>query len=98
MDIKKYLENAETIKSAFKETLKEDSSTEEIERVNKLVSVVDNMVKDHTEQNEENAKLTKYVVNMVKTQGNDIKPNDNDDGSKPKSFEEIMSEFNKEDK
>lgn len=70
-----------------------DSSAEQIEQINGMISELDSLETDHTQLVDSEAKLKEVVVRMVQTQGNGDKPADDSTGSKPKSIDECVAEI-----
>lgn len=87
-----FKERVEALKGEFNAKITQDTAPEEIEKVNQSNASLDSLVDDYNLIVEENAKLKDTIVRMVTTQGNGNKPQDDVDGSKPKSIEECIAE------
>lgn len=87
-----FKERVEALKGKFNAKITQDTAPEEIEKVNQSNASLDSLVDDYNLIVEENAKLKDTIVRMVTTQGNGNKPQDDVDGSKPKSIEECIAE------
>lgn len=85
-----------SLKSKMQAMITTDSSAEQIEQINGMISELDSLDSDHTELVTSEAKLKEVVVNMVKTQGNGDKPADDSTGSKPKSIDECVAEIQRQ--
>ena len=85
-----------SLKSKMQAMITTDSSAEQIEQINGMISELDSLDSDHTELVTSEAKLKEVVVNMVKTQGNGDKPADDSIGSKPKSIDECVAEIQRQ--
>lgn len=87
-----FKERVEALKGEFNAKITQDTAPEEIEKVNQSNASLDSLVDDYNLIVEENAKLKDTIVRMVTTQGNGKQPQDDVDGSKPKSIEECIAE------
>lgn len=85
-----------SLKSKMQAMISTESTAEQIEQINGMISELDSLDSDHTELVTSEAKLKEVVVNMVKTQGNGDKPADDSTGSKPKSIDECVAEIQKQ--
>ena len=88
----KFKEIIEALKGENNAKINKDTAPEEIEKINKSNASLDSLVDNYNSVVEENAKLKDTIVRMVTTQGNGKQPQDDVDGSKPKTIEECIAE------
>ena len=87
-----FKERVEALKGEFNAKINQDSTPEDIEKVNQSNKNLDSLVEDYNVVVTENAKLKDTIVRMVTTQGDGKQPQDDVNGSKPKSIEECIAE------
>lgn len=93
-----FKESMESLRAKLMAQIKPESSQEEIDAINGMVTELDDMGKEHDGLVGENAKFKDTIVRMVTTQGDDKTPPDDSQGSKPKSMEQFIEDFAKEHK
>lgn len=93
-------EQLDALKAKIKAKIKPESTPEELEEYQGMLSSLDDIEKQHNDVLGVNAKYKDTIVNMVLNQGDDKTPgNPSDDGSNPKSMDELLAEFQaKQDK
>ena len=94
MSFKKQLDS---LRAKVKSHIKPESSQEELDELNGMITDIDNVEKEYDSLSQENAKFKDKIVNMVLNQGDDKPPQD-PSGSKPRSMEEFIKDFEKEHK
>ena len=87
-----FKEQFDALKGKIQAKIKADSTPEEIEEWNSMLTEFDSLEASHNEVVTENAKFKDTIVRMVTTQGDGNKPGDDSTGSKPKSIEECVAE------
>ena len=87
-----FKEKIDALKGKFQGKITEESTPEQINEINDLVSELDALETSHQEVVTENAKFKDALVRMALTSGNSNKPEDETDVSKPKSIEECVAE------
>lgn len=87
-----FKEIVESLKGKIQGEIKPESSPEEIEKLNGLISELDSLETSHNEVVTENAKFKDTIVRMVTSQGDSNPPLDGALESKPKTIEECVAE------
>lgn len=87
-----FKERVEALKGEFNAKINQDTTPEEVEKINKSNANLDSLVEDYNLVVTENAKLKDTIVRMVTTQGDGKQPQNDSTGSKPKSIEECIAE------
>lgn len=92
--MEKWQEKVKEIKEEFTTRITQDSSAEEIEKINQSTAKVDELDKMYLEVEQENRKLKDAIARMVTSQGSSDKPNDPSDPNetKPLTLDEIIAE------
>ena len=93
-----FKEQLDSIRSKIKAKIKPESSKEELDEYNGLLGDLDTIETDYNSLSQENAKFKDKIVNMVLNEGDDKTPPDDSSGSKPKSMEQFINDFEKEHK
>ena len=93
-----FKEQLDSLRNRAKARIKADSPQEEIDDINAILADLDTIENDYNSLSQENAKFKDKIVNMVLNEGNDKTPPDDSSGSKPKSMEQFISDFEKEHK
>lgn len=93
-----FKEKLQAQKDYLKALIKDDTSADDIERINGLISSIDEVDKEHDDLLTEHAKTKDSLVRLVVNQGSSEKPKDDSGGSNPKSVDEILAELEKEAK
>lgn len=94
-----YQEKVSALKDKLQAKIKSESTPEEIAEVNSLLEEIDGLASEFETLSQEHAKTKDSLVRMVVNQGNSDKPKEELEGSKPRSFEEIIAdELKKEGK
>ena len=88
-------EQVQALKAKIQAKIKDDSTPEEIQEVNDIITELDSIDTTHDGLLQEHAKTKEALVRMVVNQGNSDKPRDDTDGSKPKTIEECVAEVQK---
>lgn len=88
-----FKEKFDALKAKIKAKITTESTPEQIEEINGLVSELDELETSHNEVVTESAKLKDTIVRMVSNQGDGNQPRDDTDGSKPKTIEECVAEI-----
>lgn len=92
-----FKEQLDSLRNKVKGHIKPESAQEELDELNGMLADIDNVEKEYESLSQENAKFKDKIVNMVLNQGDDKPPQD-PSGSKPKSMEEFINNFEKEHK
>ena len=92
-----FKEQLDSLRNKVKDHIKPESAQEELNELNGMLADIDNVEKEYESLSQENAKFKDKIVNMVLNQGDDKPPQD-PSGSKPKSMEEFINNFEKEHK
>lgn len=87
-----FKEKFDALKTKIQAKITTESTPEQIEEINGLVSELDELETSHNELVTESAKLKDTIVRMVSNQGNGNQPGDDATGSKPKTIEECVAE------
>lgn len=95
--MKTWKEQVDSLKAKFTSRITAESSQEEIEAVNADIAEIDALDTAHNEVVTENAKLKDTIVRMVSTEGSGDRPGNDEDGSKPLTIEECMTEIQKKE-
>lgn len=85
-------EQVQSLKAKIQAKIKDESTPEEIQEVNDIITELDSIDTAHDGLLQEHAKTKEALVRMVVNQGNGDKPRDDTDGSKPKTIEECVAE------
>lgn len=93
-----FKEKLDSLRQRVKDKIKPDSSEEELKELNSILADLDNVETDFNNLSQENAKFRDKIVNMVLNEGDDKPPHDDPNGSKPRSMEEFIKDFEKENK
>lgn len=88
-----FKEQIDSLRAKIKSHIKPDSSEQDIADFQALLSEVDELENHHKSVEDENAKFKDKIIKMVMTEGDDKPPVDTDDGSNPKSVDELLAEF-----
>lgn len=91
-------ERLDSLRNKFKEKIKPESTPEELEELNGLVSELDEIETDYNQLSEEHGKFKDTIVRMVLNQGDGKKPAPASEESKPRSMEQFISDFENENK
>ena len=92
--MEKWQEKVKEIKEEFTTRITQDSSAEEIEKINQSTAKVDELDKMYLEVEQENRKLKDAIARMVTSQGSSDMPHDPSDPNenKPLTLDEIIAE------
>lgn len=93
-----FKDSVNSLREKIKGHIKPESSKEELEELNGMLASLDDMEKVHDELGVENAKFKDTIVKMVTSQGDDNPPPSDPSGSKPKSMEQFIEDFQKQNK
>ena len=93
-----FKEQLDSLRSKIKAKIKPESSQEELNEYNGLLGDLDTIETEYNSLSQENAKFKDKIVNMVLNEGDDKTPPDDSSGSKPKSMEQFINDFEKEHK
>ena len=85
-------ERIASLKAKFQAKIKPESSPEELDEINGLMTELDKVEKDHNAVVAENAKFKDTIVRMALNTGNSKQPEDESGGSNPKTIEECVAE------
>ena len=85
-------ERIASLKAKFQAKIKPESTPEELDEINGLMTELDEVEKDHNVVVAENAKFKDTIVRMALNTGDGKQPADESGGSKPKSIEECIAE------
>ena len=85
-------ERIASLKAKIKAKIKPESTQEELDEINGLMTELDEVEKDHNVVVTENAKFKDTIVQMVLKTGDGKQPEDESGGSKPKTIEECIAE------
>ena len=93
-----FKEQLDSLRQKVKDKIKPESSQEEIDELNGMLSDIDQVETEYNTLSQENAKFKDKIVNMVLNEGDGKPPPDDPNGSKPRSMEEFINDFEKEHK
>ena len=93
-----FKEQLDSLRNKVKGHIKPESAQEELDELNGMLADIDNVEKEYDSLSQENAKFKDKIVNMVLNQGDDKPPREDHNGSKPRSIEEFINNFEKEHK
>ena len=91
-------ERLDSLRNKFKEKIKPESTPEELEELNGLVSELDEIETDYNKLSEEHGKFKDTIIRMALNQGDGKKPAPASEDSKPRSMEQFISDFENEHK
>lgn len=91
-------ERLDSLREKAKSRIKPESTQEEIDEVNGIISALDEIEKEHNEVVAVSAKYKDTIVNMVLNQGDSKTPNEDPDGGKPKDMNEFLADFKEKHK
>lgn len=87
-------EQLDALREKIKAKIKPESTPEELEELNGMLSSLDDIEKQHNEVVAVNAKYKDTIVGMVLKSGDDKTPADpSSEESKPKGMEQLLAEF-----
>lgn len=93
-----FQERLNALREKFKAKVNADLPAEELAEINATLGDLDEIEKEYNNLSEVSAKYKDTIVNLTLNQGNDRTPPDDSQGSKPKSMEEFIKDFEKEHK
>ena len=91
-------ERLDSLREKAKNRIKPESTQEEIDEYNGTISELDEIEKEHNEVVAVSAKYKDTIVKMVLNQGDGKTPEDDSEGSKPKSMDEFLADFKEKNK
>ena len=91
-------ERLDSLREKAKSKIKPESTQEEIDEANSIIAELDAIETEHNEVLSTSAKYKDTIVNMVLKNGDGKAPVDDSEGSKPKSMDEFLTDFEKEHK
>ena len=91
-------ERLDSLREKVKGKIKPESSQEELDEINGMLTELDEVEKSHGDLVTENAKFKDTIVRMVTTQGDDNPPPADPNGSNPRSMDQFIKDFEKENK
>ena len=87
-----FQEKVASLKAKIQAKIKPESTPEELEELNGMMTELDEVEKTHNDVVAENAKFKDAIVRMTLNTGNGDKPKDESGGSNPKTIEECVAE------
>ena len=93
-----FKERIKALRDKFKAKVNADLPDEELQDIQASISDLDEIEKDYDNLSAVSAKYKDTIVNLTLNQGNDRTPPDDSKGSKPKSMEEFIKDFENEHK
>lgn len=93
-----FQERLNALREKFKAKVNADLPAEELNEINATLEDLDEIEKEYNNLSEVSAKYKDTIVNLTLNQGNDRTPPDDSQGSKPKSMDEFIKDFEKEHK
>lgn len=91
-------ERLDSLREKAKSRIKPESTQEEIDEVNGIISTLDEIEKEHNEVVAVSAKYKDTIVKMVLNQGDGKTPDEDPDGGKPKDMNEFLADFKEKHK
>ena len=91
-------ERLDSLREKVKGKIKPESSAEELDEYNGLLAEIDEIEKEHNNVVTENTKFKDTIVRMALTQGDDNTPPSDPAGNKPRSMEQFIEDFKKDNK
>lgn len=93
-----FKEKVDSLRAKLKAHIKPESSKDELDEINGMLTELDELEKSHGDIVTENAKFKDTIVRMVTTQGDDKTPPTDPNGGNPRSMEQFIKDFEKENK
>ena len=93
-----FKEKVDSLRAKLKAHIKPESSQEELDEINGMLTELDEVEKSHGDLVTANAKFKDTIVRMVTTQGDDNPPPADPNGGNPRSMEQFIKDFEKENK
>ena len=93
-----FKERLDSLREKVKGKIKPESSAEELDEYNGILAELDEIEKDHDGVLTENTKFKDTIVRMALTQGDDNTPPSDPAGNKPRSMEQFIEDFKKDNK
>ena len=91
-------ERLDSLRAKIKSKIKPETTQEDLEEYNGLLSELDEIETSYNSLSEEHGKFKDTIVRMVLNQGDGKKPAPESEDSKPRSMEQFISDFENENK
>lgn len=91
-------ERLDSLREKAKSRIKPESTQEEIDEVNGIISALDEIEKEHNDVVAVSAKYKDTIVRMVLNQGDSNTPSEDPDGGKPKDMDQFIADFKEKHK
>lgn len=88
-----FQEKLNSLRARAKARITPESSEEQVKEYNDIIAEIDDIEKEHNDLVALNGRYKSTIVDMVLNQGDGKTPADDIDGSKPKSIDELLAEF-----
>lgn len=86
-------ETLNSLRARAKARITPESSEEQVEEYNSIIAELDAIEKEHNDVVALNGRYKSTIVDMVLNQGDSKTPVDESEGSKPKSIDELLADF-----